>query len=97
MTEQNKSQSKRRRGHGEGSIYQRADGHWVASISLGGLKRKVIYAKTRREAQELLHAALQDQKQGLLIAGPQQPLKQYLTHWLEEVHKASIRPRSYER
>jgi integrase len=97
MTEQNKSQGRRRRGHGEGSIYHRADGRWVASISLGGLKRKDFYAKTRREAQELLQAALQEQKQGLLIAGPQQPLKQYLTHWLEEVHKASIRPRSYER
>ena len=97
MAEQNKSQGRRRRGHGEGASTQRADGHWVASISLGGLKRKVFYAKTRREAQERLHTALQEQKQGLLIAGPQQPLKQYLKHWLEDIHKARRSPRSYER
>lgn len=89
--------TRRRRGSGEGSIYQRKDGRWAASISLGGLKRKTIYAKTRREVQDLLHKALHEQKQGLLVTGPRQPLKQYLKQWLEEIHKASIRPRTYER
>jgi integrase len=44
--------SKRRRGAGEGSIYQRADGSWCAMIDLGIVngkrKRKFVYGKTRR-------------------------------------------------
>jgi hypothetical protein len=32
-----------------GSIYQRADGYWVASVMLGG-KKIAKYGKTRSEA-----------------------------------------------
>ena len=41
-----------RRGHGEGSIYQRSDGRWAASISLEGSKRNTMYGKTRKVVQE---------------------------------------------
>jgi integrase len=84
-----------RRGHGEGSIYQRNDGRWAASISLEGRKRKTFYGKTRREVQEKLRVALNEQKQGTLSTGPQQTLKQYLEQWLEEVHKPTLRLGSY--
>ncbi|HVB23564.1 MAG TPA: tyrosine-type recombinase/integrase [Ktedonobacteraceae bacterium] len=83
------------RGHGEGSIYQRSDGRWVASISLDNRKRKTFYGKTRKEVQEKLRVALNEQKQGILATGPQQTVKQYLENWLEEVHKATIRPSTY--
>lgn len=40
----------KRRGHGEGSIYQRQDGRWAATVDLGWhdgkRKRKAVYAKT---------------------------------------------------
>src|SRR5213592_262960 len=87
-----------RRGHGEGSIYQRKDGRWVASITLEGLgrKRKMFYRKTRKEVQEKLRVALNEQKQGTLATGPQQTVKQYLEHWLEEVHKDRLRLGSYK-
>jgi integrase len=86
-----------RRGHGEGSIYQRSDGRWAASISLEGGKRKTFYGKTRKEVQEQLKAALHEQQKGTLVTGSQQKVGQFLTHWLENVHKQSIRPRTYER
>lgn len=86
-----------RRGHGEGSIYQRSDGRWAASISLEDGKRKTFYGKTRREVQEQLKTALHEQQKGLLVTGPQQKVGQFLTHWLENVHKQSIRSRTYER
>lgn len=86
-----------KRGHGEGSIYQRSDGRWAASISLEGSKRKTFYGKTRKEVQEELKTALHEQKKGLLATGPQQKVGQFLTHWLENVHKQSIRSRTYER
>lgn len=49
-----------RRGHGEGSIYQRKDGRWAATITLEGQKRKTFYGKTRKEVQEKLRVALNE-------------------------------------
>lgn len=86
-----------KRGHGEGSIYQRKDGRWTAEISLEGGKSKFLYGKTRKEVQEKLKTALYEQQRGALVTGPQQKLGQFLTHWLEDVHKQSVRPRTYER
>src|SRR6266581_8761767 len=86
-----------RRGHGEGSIYRRNDGRWAASITLETGKRKTFYGKTRREVQEQLKPAVHQQQEGTLITAPQQTLKQYLEYWLEEVHRQSIRDRTYER
>ena len=86
-----------KRGNGEGSIYKQRNGLWAASISIEGGKRKYFYGKTRKEVQEKLAAALQEQKQGMLIATPQQTVGQFLTDWLENTHKQSVRPRTYER
>lgn len=85
----------KQRGHGEGSIYQRKDGRWVASITVEGRKRKTLYGKTRKEVAEKLHKALQDRRQGILATGPRQKLGEYLEHWLEKVHKPGIRLTTY--
>jgi integrase len=85
------------RGHGEGSIYKRKDGRWAASITMEGRKRKTFYGKTRKEVQEQLNTALHQQQQGTLVTTPQQKVEQFLAHWLEDVHKHSVRPRTYER
>ncbi len=87
----------KQRGHGEGSIYQRKDGRWAASITLEGRKRKTLYGKTRKEVQEKLRTALYEQKQGLLATGPRETVKHYLEYWLEEVHKPTIRISTYVR
>lgn len=86
-----------KRGNGEGSIYRRKDGRWTAEISLEGGKSKFIYGKTRKEVQEKLKTALYEQQQGMLVTGPQQKVGQFLTHWVENVHKQSVRSRTYER
>ncbi len=85
-----------RRGHGEGSIYQRKDGRWVASITLENRKRKELYGKTRKEVQEKLKVALRELQQGTLMTGPQQTVGEYLYEWLK-MHKQVVRPRTYER
>jgi len=85
----------KRRGHGEGSIYQRRDGRWVGSLTLEDGKRKYFYGKTRREVQEKLRVALNEQKQGMLATGPQQTVKHYLEYWLEEVHRPTVRLGTY--
>lgn len=86
-----------KRGNGEGSVYKQRNGLWAATISMEGDKRKYFYGKTRKEVQEKLAAALQEQKQGMLIATPHQTVGQFLTDWLENTHKQSVRPRTYER
>jgi len=85
----------KRRGHGEGSIYQRRDGRWVGSLTLEDGKRKYFYGKTRREVQEKLRVALNEQKQGMLATGPQQTVKHYLEYRLEEVHRPTVRLGTY--
>lgn len=80
-----------RRGHGEGSIYKRKDGRWVASISVEGNRRKYFYGDTRREVQEALKKALHEQQQGTLATAPQQLMRVYLENWLEQVYKPTVR------
>jgi len=87
-----------RRGHGEGTIAKRADGRWVGAVSLQDGKRKWFYAKTRRDVQEKLIAALRDKHQGLPLAlGPRQTLGQFLAHWLQAVAQPKLRPRTLAR
>lgn len=71
-----------RRGHGEGSIYRRADGRWVATISLGGGKRKSFTGTTRKAVAERLTAALRDRDRGLPIVAERQTVAQYLADWI---------------
>ena len=85
----------KRRGHGEGSIYQRKDGRWVAEITLEDGNRKPFYGKSKKDVQEKLRIAINEQKQGTLATGPQQKLKDYLEQWLEQVQKPTIRISSY--
>jgi integrase len=85
-----------RRGHGEGSVYQRKDGRWVASVTIENRKRKYFYGDTRKEVQEKLKVALHEQQQGALATGPQQSLKGFLEQWLESVYKPTVKPNSYK-
>lgn len=90
-----------RRGHNEGSIYQRAsDGLWVATVSLGygpngKRKRKPIYGKTRKEVAEKLKTLLHEQQSGLPIVTERQTLAQFLQHWLSEVAQPSLRASTF--
>ena len=90
------ARKRQRRGHGEGSIYQRKDGRWTASLTLEDGKRKSFYGKSYKEVEEKLRVARNEQKQGTLATGPQQTLKSYLWYCLEDVHKHRIRIGTYE-
>src|SRR5437764_12602407 len=85
----------RRRARGEGSVFQRKDGRWVVQLELGDGKRKQYYVKTQKEGVEKLRKAQRELEEGTLVTGPQQTVEQYLTYWLEEVHKSSLRVSSY--
>lgn len=75
-----------KRGQDEGSIYQRQDQCWAASISLGyedgKRKRKTLYGETRKEVAQKLTAALRDRDKGLPIVSERLTVEGYLTPWL---------------
>jgi integrase len=84
-----------RRGHHEGTIRQRPDGTWEARLSLPGGKRKSLYAKTRREVQDKLRATQRDLDAGLDIGAKTQTVAQFLTRWLEDTARPTVRPSTY--
>lgn len=92
--------TQRRRGKGEGSITRLADGRWQARVDLGyeGGKRvrKAFYGKTRREVQERLTRALGDHQRGLPLPHERQTVGQFLTDWLDNTARHTLRPTSYD-
>jgi len=76
-----------RRGHGEGSVYRRSDGRWVAVLDLGwrGGKRarKYFYGRTREQVARKLARALVQHQQGYEFANEQLTVEQFLGRWLE--------------
>ena len=91
-----------KRGHGEGSIRQRADGRWEAIITLGRdeegkQSRKSFYGKTRKEASEKMIAALNELNHGNFkqLSDPNMTLGEWIEIWLEEYKKPTVRGSSY--
>jgi integrase len=78
-----------RRTQGEGSVYIRKDGRAAASAIYEG-KRITVYGKTKTEARQKLDARLADLRSGKVVLGPKQTVGQYLTYWLEDVHRLEI-------
>src|SRR5262245_10229459 len=77
--------ARKRRGRGEGSIYQEPDGRWTGVVSFGinpatgKRRRRKVHGRTKQEVQDKLR-----ELQG---KGPGEPCKltvaQFLTRWLE--------------
>jgi integrase len=93
--------ARKRRGREEGSIYQRGDGMWAASVSLGyderGKRRRhVIYGHTKTEVQEKLRKIQHDAATGQLADAGAMTVKEWLTTWLE-TSKARIQPKTHLR
>lgn len=85
--------SGKRRGHGEGSIFKRADGRWAAVMD-GGYQngrrhRRFFYAKTEREARERLMEAQRDHAPGLAMPDGRTTVGAFLTEWMSQ---ADVRP-----
>lgn len=99
---------KRKRGNGEGSIFKMKDGRWRAAISIGWKKkadgnnvwkRRVITGATRHEVADKMNALLGDRQRGFNIDPGKQSVGDFLTEWLENTVRPSVRPktfRSYE-
>lgn len=79
-----------RRGRGEGSVYQRKDGRWTASLSLGydakGKRiRRDLYGDTKQEVLEQLRQLQAAADRGELPPPDKLTVSQYLHFWLEAI------------
>lgn len=72
----------KRRAKGEGSVYRRQDGRWVAAISLDNGKRKFIYRHTQAEAVRALQLAIQAKMHGTLTTTQNETVETFLMDWL---------------
>lgn len=95
-----KKRSTKRRGNGEGSIFQRADGRWVATINVGynanGKRvRRTVYGWTKGEAQDKLTALHGQKHKGELRKASHETLAAYLERWLEDSVKIQRKPATH--
>ena len=99
---QDKRRNRKRRGRGEGGIFQRADGQWVGSVSLGyrvngQRRRKVVYGNSKGEVAEKLRKLQMRADAGRLRDTERVTLADYLAGWLENTVKGSVAPSTADR
>lgn len=86
-----------KRGHNEGSIYQRADGRWCCQVSQANGKRRYLYGKTRREVAQQLSRVQREQQEGLPSGDARQTLGAYLLEWLEGIRPPELAESTWKR
>jgi integrase len=92
--------TRKRRGRNEGSIFERADGLWVATLSLGAdgngkRKRKTIYGASKKEVQDKLATLHQRALQGELANEERTTVGQWLDAWLK-LHERAVGTTTYD-
>lgn len=89
-----------RRGKGEGSITQRADGTWKGYVTTGygpkGAIRKYYYGKAFAEVRDKVAKAQHDLRNGLPLPSERQRVSDWLAVWLAEYVRPRVSPRTYE-
>ncbi len=89
-----------RRGNGEGSITRRKHGLYEARYTIQtetGTKRRSVYAKTRREAADMLAEALAQREKGLTHDAGSTTVGKYLSDWLTDSVEGSVRRSTFVR
>jgi integrase len=90
----------KRRGNGEGSIYQRKDGRWFGQYTVytaKGPKYRYIYGKTRAVVAEKLTKAMADRDGGSLFDAVGITVGEYLDRWLSDCVRGIVRASTFER
>ncbi|WP_373653279.1 tyrosine-type recombinase/integrase [Schlesneria sp. DSM 10557] len=92
----------KKRGHGEGSIFQRGNGRWTAAITVGtnadGKRiRKWVSGKTKKEVTDEL-TKLQGQKlNGTLVDSGRMTVGELIDKWLETSSRPNTEPNTHAR
>ena len=85
----------KRRGNGDGSIYQRPNGSWsaLATVTLvnGDKKRKCVTAKTRDSVKEKLRELLEQENRRIPYVKKDWTVAAYFDHWIRDIQVNRIR------
>ena len=84
----------KKRGQGEGSIYQRANGLWVAQVTIQG-KHVSKSSKSKSICREWMRKMTTQIESGLTLSSAQISLIKYLNEWLT-ICESSVRPRTID-
>lgn len=83
----------KRRSKGEGSIYKKDDGRWVAQITVSApgakRRRKTVYGRTKAEVVRKMEEAKEQVKMGNYTTSSMS-LEAWLAHWLDKI--VDVRP-----
>ena len=100
MKKKKQTTTSKRRMNGEGTIYQRKDGRWCASVTTQVNEesiRKDFYGKTQGEAKKKMDQFLRDVENGQYTEGAESKLSEYISNWLEDFKYAKLKPTSFDR
>src|SRR5688500_17252249 len=92
--------NRKRRGRGEGSIYQRADGTWCGTYSAGynasGKRiRRTVFGATKDDVANKLARVQISKLDGTWSEPTKMRLAAYLDRWLETAARPTIRVTTY--
>src|SRR5690554_3475221 len=94
-------EKKKRRGHGEGSIYERKQGGYASQLTVGRdrktgkLQRVTYYGKTITEVRNKLNDAKYKLAQNKLVRPSSLTLGKWMDEWLEVYKKNSVKQSTY--
>ncbi|MEJ7593029.1 MAG: tyrosine-type recombinase/integrase [Planctomycetaceae bacterium] len=80
----------KKRGSGEGTVFQRADGRWVGRLSLGFCEKtgkrvqKTVYGSSQAHVIQKLEELRQQRRQGGKAIASKDSVAGYLKRWLED-------------
>ncbi|PJE23637.1 MAG: hypothetical protein CK431_10295 [Mycobacterium sp.] len=89
----------KRRAPGDGSFYKNAKGLWVGAITVpstnGRQRRITVSAKDRNEARRKMREKRAQIDAGTLPTAPKMTVAQWLEHWLEDICKPRVKPKTF--
>jgi integrase len=85
---------RRRRDRGDGSIFQRSDGRWVARLTDSAGRPRYLYAKDRAQAKQRLADAQAVVHIGQPLPDQRMTFGRYLLDWVAGLGAASVKPRT---
>ncbi|GAA2760899.1 hypothetical protein [Actinopolymorpha rutila] len=99
MTERQR-ESRKRRANGNGTVYQRSDGRWVARAYVlmpdGSTARRDYYATSEKAANRKLVEAMSRSHQGIPAEATGWTVERFLLYWLEHVVRPARKPKTHQ-
>lgn len=83
-----------KRGNGEGTVFRRADGRWVAKLTLQDGKRKEFYARTREAVVQKMEDAKSTIRSGRSLPSDRMTVANYIKIWLN-IKREVVRHKTY--